>query len=401
MRGIGSIPEKRAYRTPLGDVPLDPVCAKLRERAACFKTVEAAHFWESAIEVQLPFLQRRLTTFTLVPALLDDRADADAIAESLEDLLLDPATVLVATAGAAHTRETGGGAVDAAWIDHVMARDSSALVSDRFCGQVPVRVLLALAARLGWTAEIVPRDGNTPVGDACILFRQAGGTAVLLRASAEAEWKDPETREAFRGAVRASSRKNFQGDFLSSGEEVLLLDLARRSIVNTLTKKDLPAAPLYSSTLARKLGCFVTLEKNGRLRGCIGNLNPDEPLASAVQKNALRAAFKDSRFKPVTLAEMSEIALEVSVLTEPEEITFRDAADLLSQLEKGRHGVVITSGDHRATYLPQVWSQIPDKEAFLSNLCRKGGMSADAWRDPENVTVQFYEVFAFGETEAE
>jgi AmmeMemoRadiSam system protein A len=188
------------------------------------------------------------------------------------------------------------------------------------------------------------------------------------------------------------------GDLLTPTEKNLLLELARGTILARLRDRKLPQLPVGPAVFGRKLGCFVTLEKEGDLRGCIGNIWPAHPLAEAVQQNAVSAAFRDPRFPPVRDEEMSAIKIEISVLTEPRPLTYTSGADLLDKLKPGVHGVVISQGfRRRSTYLPQVWEQIPDKQQFLSLLCRKGGMAIDAWRDPAKTKVDVYEAFVFGE----
>ena len=179
------------------------------------------------------------------------------------------------------------------------------------------------------------------------------------------------------------------------------MKLARATIMAALKNEALPDLPASASGIFRKKrGCFVTLHKHGRLRGCIGNIFPVHPLAVAVRKNALNAAFHDPRFPPVRLDEMQDIDIEISVLTLPRELEFKDAEALKRQLRPEVDGVVISQGIfRRSTYLPQVWEQLPDKESFLSHLCVKGGMAPDAWRDPQKTKVEVYQAFVFGEKE--
>jgi AmmeMemoRadiSam system protein A len=211
----------------------------------------------------------------------------------------------------------------------------------------------------------------------------------------ETDVKDTGKTEATGGAREAPSAPQA---LFGAMEQVALLRLARESIVAQLAREKLPALPPGPDMFRRKLGCFVSLHKKGELRGCIGNIVAVYPLAEGVQRNALSAAFEDSRFSEVTAGEMPDIDIEISVLTEPREVRYRDAADLLQQLRPGVDGVVLSQGlFRRSTYLPQVWSQLPDKRQFLSNLCRKGGMPANAWEDPARTKVEVYQAFVFGE----
>lgn len=184
---------------------------------------------------------------------------------------------------------------------------------------------------------------------------------------------------------------------LEKDEKIALLKLARSTIAATLTTEAQIERPdQISPALKENRGCFVTLHKDGDLRGCIGTIEAVRPLVDAVEKNAVNAAFSDPRFPAVREEELSGIDLEISVLTTPETIAFSTPEELLDQIEPGVHGVIISQGGFSATYLPQVWEQLPDKEHFLSSLCIKGGMSPDAWQDPKT-QVKVYKVEYFAE----
>lgn len=184
---------------------------------------------------------------------------------------------------------------------------------------------------------------------------------------------------------------------LGKAEKQFLLDHARSTLSASLDRKTaVDTAEPKSPLLQENRGCFVTLHKHGALRGCIGTIEAVRPLIDAVRQNALNAAFSDPRFPAVQADELEEINLEISILTPPRQLSFNSPEELLDQLKPGVHGVIISRGYHSATYLPQVWDQLPDKETFLRSLCLKGGMPQDAWRDP-NTQIQVYEVEYFHE----
>ncbi len=184
---------------------------------------------------------------------------------------------------------------------------------------------------------------------------------------------------------------------LTDQEKKGLLKLARSAITAHLKEGEtIDRLESISPVLAENRGCFVTLHKRGMLRGCIGTMEPIQPLAKAVEENALNAAFRDPRFPPLTEAELAEIDLEISVLTVPEVLEYDDGADLKSKLKPGIHGVILSQGWHRSTFLPQVWDQLPDTETFLGHLCRKGGMGPDCWKKGD-VVVKTYQAEYFSE----
>jgi len=178
-----------------------------------------------------------------------------------------------------------------------------------------------------------------------------------------------------------------------------LLRLARETIARKLLNRgktdDAPDKALEIRELKKNAGTFVTLMENGNLRGCIGNLTASEPIVEGVKHNAIGAAFHDHRFPPLTVEELEHITVEVSILSNPQPLMFKNATDLLDKLTPGIDGVIIRRGHASATFLPQVWEQLPDPEDFLSHLCRKAGLSGDAWKEPgmELLTyqVQYFE----------
>lgn len=173
-----------------------------------------------------------------------------------------------------------------------------------------------------------------------------------------------------------------------------LLIVARGAIAEELgLGRDRGKRP-EDSILEEKRGVFVTLEMDGALRGCIGNIMPLYPLEEAVRRNASSAAFDDPRFEPISELEFEDLDIEISVLTVPEKLEYKDAEDLLSKLKVGKDGVVLRKEYYESTYLPQVWDDVPDKETFLSSLCMKAGMPPDEWKNGE-IEVFTYKIEKF------
>ena len=154
---------------------------------------------------------------------------------------------------------------------------------------------------------------------------------------------------------------------------------------------------LGESVFQQRRGVFVTLHKSGNLRGCIGSLAASEPLIEGIKSHALNAAFQDYRFPPLTAAELPELHVEISILTEPQPLACTGPDDLVRQLRPGIDGVILrgTRGE-QATFLPQVWQQLPGAEQFLSQLCRKAGLPDMAWRS-EPAHISTYQVQSFEE----
>ena len=191
-------------------------------------------------------------------------------------------------------------------------------------------------------------------------------------------------------------------DKLTFEEQQTLLRLGRAAMERAVRGEKL--APLDESTLAplsphlREDGAsFITLTVRGQLRGCIGGLEARQSLAEDVRQHAVAAALEDPRFPPVTQDELNGIQIEVSRLTRPHPLEYKDAQDLLSKLRPHVDGVILRDGIyHRGTFLPQVWEKIPDPAEFLNNLCYKMGVSKNLWRN-KHLDVLTYQVEEFHE----
>jgi AmmeMemoRadiSam system protein A len=181
---------------------------------------------------------------------------------------------------------------------------------------------------------------------------------------------------------------------------VILIKLARKTIAENLGIAENDAGNLDTALKDKafldKRGTFVTLTINNQLRGCIGNLSPNKTILEGVKDNAVNAAFYDPRFPALTKKELGEVDIEISLLTEPQPLVFVNADDLLDRLRPGIDGVIIQKSGRSATFLPQVWEQLPDKKDFLNHLCTKAGLPSDAWRSP-GLLVQVYQVQYFHE----
>jgi AmmeMemoRadiSam system protein A len=187
---------------------------------------------------------------------------------------------------------------------------------------------------------------------------------------------------------------------LNEHQGEILIRLARQTIAERLglpVQRPVSREEILDPALQEKRGVFVTLNKHGRLRGCIGSLVGLEPIAEGVRRNALNAAFNDSRFPPVTPDEFDDLQIDISVLSQPRPLPYKDSADLLQKLRPGIDGVILRGpGGASATFLPQVWEQLPDPQLFLSHLCLKAGLPQSAWQSGQ-LDIDTYQVQHFEE----
>jgi AmmeMemoRadiSam system protein A/AmmeMemoRadiSam system protein B len=382
---VGSMPRAKIYRTPLGDVSvsaekvehlalsgsfsIDPPCRVQRPdwgRAHSLPAMVTAETWEHSVEVEVPFLQRTLDPFGLVPIIFGETDPADA-ARVLASLL-DEKTLIVASSDLSHFHPYAEACqIDQECVDAICRLDLTVMEQQEACGKIPILVLMHLAKTMGWKVRLLDYRNS---GDTSGQKAQVVGYAAI----------------AFYAPF---------GRCLQAVERQSLLGIARAALHEAVTGRRLLRGCELTTNLIKPRGCFVTLTQNGDLRGCIGNLTPQHPLHQAVAENARSAALHDPRFPPVSSAEVGGLHIEVSVLSEPQPLSFSSPEDLLLKLQVG-DGVILQMGRHAATYLPQVWEQLPDKVAFLNSLSQKAGCHASDWRN-SGTRVSLYEVEAFEE----
>jgi len=414
------------FRTPLGDVPISEktrTLAKLRpfalepkafvqrpewwQQASCPAPElgdDTADTWEHSDEVQVPFLQKTLKNFKLLPVVFGDVDTAKAGAALMQ--ILDDRTLIVASSDLSHY-DTYANAQkrDHRTVEAICALQAERIAPDDACGAIPIQTLIYVATQKGWKTRLLDyrNSGDTSgdkahgvVGYAAIAF-YAPSTEQAPPSSAGFQ---PASANPEQARMPALPPKSVSAETYTGAERRFLLELARKTVREVAATGKPPAVD--TATLAPKFttnkGCFVTLTERGALRGCIGHIVAQEPLVQAVVDNARNAALRDPRFPPVTAEEVAQLEIEISVLTDPLPLFFSSPKDLLQKLQPGKDGVVLQIGGRGATYLPQVWEQIPDKVEFLNSLAEKAGCNASDWRG-SGVTVSIYHVESFKESD--
>ena len=392
-------PDCEAYETPLGRVPIDKaVCDALRSVTG-FGHVPGADAREHAIEVHLPFLQKRAGAFKLVP-LVCGRMTPDQIMMAARALApyASSGTLFLASSDFTHygagynfvpfTSDVPGQL--AAWLDRasgfVAALDAEGFArhcretGDTICGAVPIRILMQVLRESGLPVQgrVLSTDTSgrmTGRYDSSVSY---ASVAFLSRPADGGGGAGPGSTEKEGDAVKEKR----SGDWtpgLSAAEQQTLFAIARDTLRwcveggrGKFRFDGYTITPLMKTPMAT----FVTLKIKGHLRGCIGSLAPEEPLYLSVHGNAINAALRDPRFMPVAARELPLIEVDVSLLS-----PIRDIASV-AEFKVGNHGIILEKGRHRAVYLPEVaveqgWSL----EETLSSLSLKAGMEPDAWRE--------------------
>ena len=377
---FASVFDGASYSTPLGIVPVDQAFAqKLASASPLLKLSGAGHTpdaekREHSVEVQLPFLQRVLGAFELVPVVMGDQNYATCRALGLAlAKLAGPETLIVASSDLSHYHSYD----EAVRMDHKtlkaieewdylsMSRNFPQRIWEA-CGGGPIIAAMIATERLGANQAIILKYANS--GDVTADRARVVGYGAVALAQGPARKTD---------AVR---RLN-----LSGGEQNELLRLARKSVETAVRERKLyDYAPPASGPLAQERGAFVTLTKHGELRGCIGFVAPSEALGLTVRDVATLAATRDRRFSPVTVDELPELDYEISVLS-----PLRRVLDI-KQIRTGRDGLVIKQDEVEGLLLPQVAAdQHWDRLTFLKQTCRKAGLAPDAWQDSETDIFSF------------
>jgi AmmeMemoRadiSam system protein B/AmmeMemoRadiSam system protein A len=361
------------FETPLGKVPVDRErIAKLLKNPMVY-TDDRAHGPEHSLEVQIPFLQVRLGSFKIVPLLVHD-VDPHRAADIIYPLI-DSHTLVVASSDFSHYLSQGEARkTDDASIKAIL--DGAIEGSIDACGEMPIRVAMALAEKMGLSPKLIDKRTSYETAPQYGSDDRVVGYASIVYLPA-----DKAKSESAPAPVTPAAQQKQRTEGLAPDVKGFLLKLARQSLEASVRGENLPARPNNIPDVTKEnRGCFVTLTENGELRGCIGYIEPIKPLYQAVIENAENAALSDPRFPRVTPGELSSIKVEVSVLTKPVPLDYKDPQDLLAKLVPNVDGIILQSGPYQSTFLPQVWGQLPDKVDFLEHLSRKGGMPPDGWK---------------------
>lgn len=366
-----SVYPKGAYQIPLGLIPVDnELTQQLMKQDDLISHVWQAHTQEHSLEVQLPFLKSLLGDFRLVPIVMGsyDFATCESISESIYKVIKDKNVLIVASSDLSHFHPYNTAVkLDKIVIDHVKNFDAKGLFQDtssgrcEACGAGPMITTMLLAKKLGANRSELLHYANS--GDV------TGDKSGVVGYMSAVLYKNPGQKKNRKAGIDLG---------LSDEEKEILQKIARSSIESKLLGKKFPEIEITSETLKEKRGAFVTLQKHGNLRGCIGYIRAQRPLHETIREMALAAAFQDNRFNPVTKDELKDLEIEISVLTPLRKI------DNIEEIEVGKHGIYIIKGFYSGILLPQVATEYGwDRKTFLEHTCTKAGLPNDAWKEKD------------------
>ncbi|MBP3125891.1 AmmeMemoRadiSam system protein B [Thalassospira sp. ER-Se-21-Dark] len=360
------------FATPLGAMRCDLPALQSALALPHVQMLDDAHTLEHGLEIELPFIQRLFgegAEIGIVP-LLVSRCSPRQVHEVIEKLWGGPETLIVISSDLSHFHDYD----TAQRMDHrtrtmIENFDAENIDTSDACGALPVAGMLMAARNRGMKIKTLGmRNSGDVTGDKS---RVVGyGAWAIYEADASDMGDDGEQ------------------DFTTATEELIkthgeeMLGLCRQSILHGLAS----GAPLSLSpnevgpALGAPGACFVTLKKAGQLRGCIGSIMAHAPLATDLCENAFKAAFRDPRFAGLSRAEIGDdLELSISVLSPPAPFGFDSEADLIAKLTPFEDGIILSDGNRRGLFLPQVWDQLPDPKDFLAHLKRKAGLPMNYW----------------------
>lgn len=425
-----SIADYTHYETPLGEVKISSLAKELIKESDLISSTPAAHSREHSAEIEIPFLQKALRDFEIVPIILGRMSESDM--DEFSNLIikhLDEKTLIVASTDLSHYHPYNEAvSMDTSCINSIVNLDMENAKRCEMCGYFPVLITMKIAKKLNWQAKLlkyansgdVTGDKSGVVGYVAIAFY-----TTFRKVDVVNFWSDTchtESRSCHQNEVVGSDDVTEPNGFrhvseakpqphptdrlikenpkngLNEKQKKYLLKLARDTIEFYVREGKKLEPETNDPELRKNKGVFVTLEKNGHLRGCIGHLEPIQPIYLGVRDNAINAAVHDPRFKSLSVDELDKIDIEVSILTTPELIKANSPEEYLENIRAGIDGIAIDYEGIGATYLPQVWEQIPDKEEFLSHLCEKAFLPRNCWKE-EGIKIYKYGVIAFKESD--
>lgn len=390
--------DKKYLETPLGVVKIDISLARsIAAQNEKIRYFNEAYEKEHSIEVQIPFLQTVLDDFKIVPIITgtynpdDCRMLAKAIVDSIPE---EKKVLLIASTDMSHYYVYGKACLmDGLTLRLLEEYNIDGLINNvgkgdcELCGMSGVITLMESCKTLGANKIKLLKYANS--GDVTGNKRKVVGYGSLI-VTGPYSFNNKKTESIKKKELKSSQREKKM--LLNEIEKEKLLKIARRTLETYLATKNKPDFRIEDEILKEKRGTFVTLHKNDKLRGCIGNMVGQKALWETVRDMVIESALNDSRFSPVTKEELNQIDIEISVLTPLERV------DDVEKIIMGKHGVIIKKGFRQGVFLPQVadetgWS----REEFLSALCsHKAGLPADAWKD-KDVEIYIFSAQVFGE----
>ena len=382
-----SLWDRGGFRTPLGVVPVDTELSKnLMEKRKEIRFIPEAHAQEHSLELQIPFLQTVLKSFKLIPMVMEPDWSWDTcqyLSSAIAETVRGKKVLLVASTDLSHYHSYNKAVeLDRIVLNHIERFDIAGLNHDlrgnrtEACGGGPVVTVMLTAKALGANQGKVLKHLNS--GDV------TGDRSHVVGYAAAVFYK------TVGGKEKMKEEKKVGVDLgLSEEEKNTLHHIAKTVVENKVRGKAVPEFKIESPILKENRGAFVTIQKKGQLRGCIGYIEGHGPLHKTIEEMAEAAAFRDPRFTPVKENELPELEIEISVLTPLKKI--QD----VNEIQVGKHGIYIKKDWFSGLLLPQVATEYGwDRQTFLEHTCQKAGLPSNAWKD-KNIEIYIFSADIF------
>jgi len=339
------------YSTPLGKIEKSSKIKNLLQEEIISEIPEA-HKQEHSIEVELPFLQRKLNDFDLI-SLVVGETDPELLKDILIKNLGEKDLIVVSVDLSHYNNYSTALNLDSYSVDNILNLNDQEIFNAEIDAPWAVSSLLKIAKEKNYKPYFISYANSGDItGD---LSSVVGYSAIIF----------------------------VEKEQLNSNQE-FLLELSRKTLetyynenkVLEISKKEVPRK------LRKNQACFVTLNNQDGLRGCIGDLIAEKPIYECVIENSINAAINDARFSPVTKEELEDIKIDINLLTKPKKLKNKNPQEILKKVKRYNSGVILKQGPYQSTYLPTVWDLISNKISFLENLCVKGKMNKNCWQSP-------------------
>lgn len=362
-----ALADEKSFKTPLGIIKTDSNIANQLAQNKVFSFNSRAHKKEHSLEVVLPFLQKTLDKFQIIPMVYGDVNPQD-VAEVLKPHLERDDSILIVSADLSHYLDyTSAQKADKETAEKI--KNNEPLLEHQSCGATGINTAMILAQQFGLVPHLLDMINS---GDS------AGDKESVVGYGAWSFEKDDNTSELTGIELEQDNLRNFARHNKDTITKIVTKALEEAVLDNN---KYTPKRDDYANVMFNKGASFVTLEKNNKLRGCIGSIFPTTSIAEDLAKNTYLAALHDSRFNPVVKEELKDITFKVSLLTGLEKFEFSSYDDLLKQIKPKTDGILIKDGKRQGVFLPAVWDEIPNKKDFLTELKIKAGLSPTYWSD--------------------
>ena len=347
------------WKTPLGNIPVNQEISRELEDKFGAKFFDEAHSEEHSIEIEIPVIQSIFENVCIIPVLVG-RESHNKIAEIISHYYINKENGFVISSDLSHfLTDDQAKKIDNTTAQMIETGNINGFRYEQACGALGICGLVEFANKNGYS--LIRTD----------MLNSSVASGDKTRVVGYGTW-----------FLYEGSKNKFIKEYYSA----YLLKLCRDVISSRFDNRK-----IYTNHdhIFNEFGaCFVTLKKHGNLRGCIGSIIAHQPLIVDVVQNAQNAAFRDPRFNPLSQNELADLTIDISILSEPKQITFKDEEDLLNQIVPYKDGIIIKDRGLQAVYLPSVWEDLPDKELFLKSLKRKAGM-------PENHFSKTFEAYRF------